>query len=218
MVTRLRQDGGFSLVEMMLVVGLLGVVLAVVFGSVQVLTTSAANNMEESAAAHDLSYSMELLSKTLMGGKVLYAGDYRLVVLTQDPAGAWLVNSISATAAVGSTATRGTLVWEKWGSDPTGSTKVGSYHNVWVMSDRNVNLSATPPISLFAYYRDATDAGLMGGADKSSTPDTSVSAFLGTLPGGYAVSAIGRIRLRVATALNDGVRDDTRDIVLRSRS
>jgi hypothetical protein len=59
---------------------------------------------------------------------------------------------------------------------------------------------------------------MMGTADKATTPDTSVSAFAGTLPGGYPVSAIGRIRLHVATALNDGVRDDTRDIALRVRN
>jgi prepilin-type N-terminal cleavage/methylation domain-containing protein len=215
-----RRDDGFSLVEMMFVVALLGTALAAVFGAVNVLAQSASNNMEQSAAARDLAYSMELLSKTItssMSVKVLYASDYQLVVLAQDASGSWQVNSISATLGVAPGATRGSLVWEKWGSDPTGTTKVGTYHNVWPMSDRNMNRYATPPIPLFTYYSSATDLGLMGAAEKSAAPDTSLSAFLGTLPGGYTATQVGRIRLHVATALNNGVRDDSRDIVLRFR-
>jgi len=45
-----------------------------------------------------------------------------------------------------------------------------------------------------------------------------MSAFAGTLPGGYPISAVGRIRLHVLAAFNNGMRDDTRDIVLRVRS
>lgn len=216
MVTTRREDG-FTLTEMLIVVGLLGVALTVVFGSIQVLTKSAAVTMEENAAAHDLSYSMEVLSKTLMAGKVLYANDHHLVILDQRSNGSWEVSSIIATAGAGAASGRGRLIWERWGSDPSGSAPVGGDHTVWVMSERNVNRSTTPEVPLFAYYRDATEAGRMGSVDKGTGTDASVSAFLGPLPAGYTASAVGRIRLHVATAFNAGVRDDSRDIVLRQR-
>lgn len=215
MVKAKRRDDGFTLIEMILVLALLGTALTVVFASVQVLTKSAATNMEESAAAHDLSYSMDLLSKTLMASKVLYANDYQVVVLTQTTGSAWQVSSITATTGVGPAATRGRLIWEKWGSNSMGTATVGTDHTAWVMSDRNVNLYAAPSIALFSYYRDATDAGLIAESGKSTSADISVSAFVGTLPGGYPATAIGRIRLHIASAFDAGVRDDTRDVTLR---
>lgn len=212
---RRTSDAGISLVEMLLVVALLGTALSVVFGSVQVLAGSAASNMEASAAAHDLSYSMEILSKTLMNGRLMYADDYRVMVLTQRPDGAYQMNSVYATASADPA--RGQLVWERWASDPAGLAPTGTDHTVWAMSDRNVNTTTSPPVPLFEFYKDASDASLMSAAEKSASPDSSVSAFAGTLPGGHTVSAVGRIRLHVLAAFNAGMRDDSRDIVLRTR-
>jgi len=210
-----RSDAGFSLVEMLLVVALLGTALSVVFGSVQVLTQSAASNMEASAAAHDLSYSMELLSKTIMNGRLMYASDYRVMVLTQRANGTYQMNAVYATASPDPA--RGRLVWERWESDSTGTTPVGTDHTLWAMSDRNVNTNVMPPIPLFEFYKDAADSSLMSGSDLSATADPSLTAFVGELPGGYTVAAVGRIRLHVLAAFNAGMRDDTRDIVLRTR-
>ncbi|HEY5549168.1 MAG TPA: prepilin-type N-terminal cleavage/methylation domain-containing protein [Coriobacteriia bacterium] len=217
MVTRTRRgDGGFSLVEMMLVVAMFGVALSVVFGSVQVLTKSASSNMEQSAAAHDLSYSMELLSKAIMSGRLMYANDYRVMMLTQLADGTYQMNSVYTTA--GADPTRGNLVWERWGSNSGGTALSGGAHTTWVMSDRNVNATTDPSVPLFAFYTAVADASLMPASGKSASPDSSMSAFAGTLPGGYPISAVGRIRLHVLAAFNNGMRDDTRDIVLRVRS
>ena len=209
------RDGGFSLVEMVIVMGLLGTTLAVVFGAVNLLTLSTSTSTEESAAAHDLSYSMELLSKAIMGGTVLYANDNQLVVLTRSSGASWQVSSITATRGADPASTRGRLIWERWSSDASGTAPTGTLHSVWVMSDRNVNRDATSPIALFAYYRSSTDSGLMSAGDRLISSGSRASAFTGILPDGYLPTAVRRVRLHVASAFNAGVRDDLRDIVLR---
>jgi len=194
MLTATRHsDRGFTLVEMMFVVALLGIVLGVVFGAVQVLTTSASTSMEESASAHDLSYSMELLSKALMAGtKVLYADDYRLEMVTQKTAILYERQSIYATPTLDPT--RGSLVWTRWSSDASGTVTPGATPAFnWVVSDRNLN-SVTPKVPLFAYY------------DSSNTTMTATA-------GVYAASEVKRIHLHVLVAFNGGVRDDSRDVV-----
>jgi len=210
--TNVRHDGGFSLVEMVIVMALLGTTLAVVFGAVNVLTLSASTSTEESAAARDLSYSMELLSKTLMGSTVLYAGDNQIVVLTQVGSSAWQVSSITATTGV-APATRGQLIWERWSTDASGTAQNGVSPIIWVMSDRNMNRYTTPPTALFTYYT-STGATLTA-ADWISGAGAQAPAFTAVPMGGYTVTGITRIRLHIMSAFNAGVHDDYRDIVLR---
>jgi prepilin-type N-terminal cleavage/methylation domain-containing protein len=193
MLTRARHaDRGFSLVEMMVVVGLLGTVIGVIFGALQVLSTSASTSMEESASAHDLSYSMELLSKALMAGtSVLYADDYRLEMVTQKTDRSYERQSIYATSTPG--ATRGSLVWTRWSSDDSGTVAYGATPTFnWVVSDRNLN-SVAPQVPLFVYY------GL------NNTTMTATA-------GGYVGSQVKGIHLHVLVAFNGGVRDDSRDV------
>jgi len=206
METTTRRDGGFSLVELLLVVALLGTTIGVMYSALQVLTISASTSTEESAAAQDLSYSMELLSKTLMGSQVLYANDTQIVVLSQVGGGTWQVSSIAATAGP---TPRGGLIWRRWSSDASGTVPVGASYTRWVMSDRNANQSNS--IALFSYY-SATNTVL---TQKSTTADARATAVVGALPVGYAPTDIKRIRLHIATTFNAGIRDDFRDIALR---
>lgn len=220
MVSRpVRNDAGVTLAELVVVMALLGVVLAAVFTTVQVLSDSAGATTQNSTGANDMSYTMELLSKAVMGGRLLYASDQRVVFLTMTNDGGHEVQSVYATASADPSATVGQLVWERWSSDASGTAPVAGTHNVWVMSDNNANLYADTPIPLFSFYKDATDASLLSQVppDRATAPDASLDAFVGTLPGGYNVQAIGRVRLTVAARFKEGIRDNFRDIVLRVR-
>lgn len=213
MVSRRRDDAGLSLTELVVVVGLLGVVIGVVFAAMNVLTRAASSTTADGLGVSGFTNTMELVSKTVMGSRVLYAGDQRIVILTTMDDGSHQVQSVYAAPAATPTATAGMLVWERWSSDASGSTAIGGLHSVWVMSDVDANLSASPPVSLFTYFADATDASQL--VTKQSDVDTSATAFTGTLPGGYAVATIGRVRLRVAVQGASGVSVDQRDVVLR---
>jgi prepilin-type N-terminal cleavage/methylation domain-containing protein len=215
----MRDDTGVTLTELVVVLALLGVVLTAVFTTVQVLSDSAAATTQNSTGTNDMSYTMELLSKAIMGGRLLYASDQRIVFLTTTDDGGREVQSVYATASVDPSATAGQLVWERWSCDESATAPVAGTYRVWVMSENNANLAPGAAVPLFAFYKDATDSSLMSELppDKASAPDASVSAFLGTLPGGYNIQAIGRVRLRVAARFKEGVRDNFRDIVLRVR-
>jgi hypothetical protein len=220
MVTRrVDREAGLSLVELVTVLAILGVALAAIFAAIQVLTVSATSNTANSYGTNDLSYTMELVSRTLMDGKVLYANDAQVVVVNRLPNGTFEVDSIYATGSPDPAATSGRLVWERWSSNASGTAPAGNVHFVWVMSETDANMTTTPTVALFSYYKDATDASVMSAAsgDKATTPDTSLTPFTGTLPGGYTVSAIGRIRLHAVASFATGVRGDTRDTTLRMR-
>ena len=195
MLTATRHsDRGFTLVEMMFVVGLLGIVLGVIYGAVQVLTTSAATSMEESASAHDLSYSMELLSKALMAGtEVTYADGYRLdMKTTQNADGSYELQSIYATIPPNPTSTSdttaGLLVWTRSLLNADGTAIGGNPTFNWVVSDRNMNAVDRKP--LFTYY---------------AQNDTTMTV----VPGVH----VTRIHLYVSVLFNKGRRDDSRDVV-----
>lgn len=220
MVRSRRDDSGVTLTELVVVLALLGVMITAVFTTVQVLSGSASATTTNSTGANDMSYTMELLSKAVMGGRLLYASDQRIVFLTPTDDGGHEVQTVYARQSTNPSATAGELVWERWSSDDSGTVPVtGGAHTVWVMSESNANVTSSPEIPLFAFYKDATDSSIMGSTppDMSATPDASVGAFCGTLPGGYNVTAIGRVRLRVASKFSEGVRDNYRDIVLRVR-
>jgi hypothetical protein len=199
---------------MVVVVALLGFTLASIFAVIQLLSQSAAMTTTDSSAANDLSYNMSLVSKAIMDSRVLYASDYRIVVLDQLDSGAYEVDSIYTTASAGGLI--GNLVWERWSTDASATAPTG-VHSQWVMSARDANLTSSAPTPLFEYFKDQTDASLMSAAsgDEATAPVSSVAAFVGTMPGGYTISAIRRVRLHVATLFTHGIRDDTRDILLR---
>jgi len=216
---RKRNDVGLTLTEMVIVLALLGVTITAVFTTVQVLSLSARSTTTNSTAANDLSFTMELLSKQIMGSRLLYASDQRIVLLASMDDGSYQVQSIYTTPSVDPSAAVGQLVWERWSSDASGTAPAGSTHTLWAMSENNTNLYTSPETPLFEFYKAASDSSLMATTppDKSSSPDASVAAFVGTLPGGYSVTAIGRVRLRVSSRFTEGVRDNSRDIVLRIR-
>jgi len=129
-----------------------------------------------------------------MSGRVVYADDYQVQIVTTVTAGVYQLQSIYATSTPG--ATRGSLVWERWSSDANGTHGAATTFHA-EMSDRNMNTIA-PQVPLFAYYTGTTD-------------DTTAPVSAGV----YAATQIRRIRLTVAAAFGTGVRKDSRDIYLR---
>jgi hypothetical protein len=202
---------------MVVVVALLGVTLTGVFAVVYAVSTATAQNMDQVSASQDLSLNMELLGQTIAGSRLEYASDYRLVMLTQTGASTYQMNEVYVTTGTVA-ADRGNLVWEKWNTDQTGASPVGTLHNVWVVSDRNANLHTSPATITFTYFRDSTDSSAMLPANLSGVPDTSLASFVGTLPGGYPTSTIGRVRMHLVSAVVGSSKDDTRDITLRLRN
>jgi len=212
-------DAGFTLVEMLVVVALLGVTLSGVYAVVFAVSTGVAQNMDQVSAAQDLAYNMEVLTKTVQESKLVYASDNRLLMLVQTGAGIYQMNEVYVTTGTSGASDREKLVWEKWNTDASGSAPIDSFHNVWVVSDRNANLYTTPPSVLFAYFRDSADTSVMTLADLSTSSDTSLSSFIvEALPGGYPVATIGRVRVHLVSATVGASKDDTRDITLRLRN
>jgi Tfp pilus assembly protein PilV len=215
---RAGDDAGLSLAELVVVIALLGVSLTTVYTVLFTIFQSASSNMDQASASHDLAYTMELLSRTVSGSKVLYADDQRILMLVQTGASTYQMNEVYVTTGSAAAGDRGNLVWERWDTDAIGSAPIGSYHNVWIVSDRNANLYTSPPTSLFVYFRDSTEGSVMVASDKASLPDTSMSAFVGALPGGYTTASIGRIKMHLVSAIAGSSKDDTRDITLRLRN
>jgi hypothetical protein len=211
-------DVGMTLVELVVVLALLGVSLSTVFTVVWVVSKAASSNMDQVSAARDLAYTLELIGKTLSESWLRYADDQKLVMLQQTGTTTYQLSEIYVTTGTVAATDRGNLVWERWDTDASGAAPIGSYHNVWVASDRNANLYTAPPTALFQYFTDSTDSSIMGAADRSAAPDTSLAAFVGSLPGAYPVLSIGRVRIHLVSAIIGRTKDDTRDVTLRLRN
>jgi prepilin-type N-terminal cleavage/methylation domain-containing protein len=208
-MTRTRRSEGFTLVELLLVVVLFGLVITVIFTVVGALSTITASSSEQSNMARDLSYQLEILSKTIMQGKVIYAND-DVVFLRQRV-------KVHVDTVTNNGVVTGRLVVRRWSTNAAGTAPSGGMDRTWIVSDLNGNLLTTPPTPLFTYFRSHRDTDLMVAADKSSVADTSLSAFVGSLPGGYSAGAIMRLRLTAVTRKSSGpgFQMDYRDVAVR---
>jgi prepilin-type N-terminal cleavage/methylation domain-containing protein len=211
-------DAGMTLVEIVIVLALLSVSLATVYTVVFAVMKSTSSNMDQASAAHDLAYTMELLGKTVSESRLRYADDQRLFMLVQTGGSSYQMNEVYVTTGTVVAGDRGNLVWERWDTDASGTAPVGSGHTVVVMSDRNANLYTSPPTPLFVYYTSPSDTSALAPSAKSASPDVSLAAFVGTLPGGYPLTSIGRVQIHLVSAVAGSAKDDTRDVTLRLRN
>jgi Tfp pilus assembly protein PilW len=215
-MTRQRRTEGFTVAEMMIAIALFGLVIAAVFTVVQALSRSATTSVDQSNASRDLSYQLEILSKTIMQGKVIYANDDVVFLRTRTNTG-FRMNKVFVDTITQNGRVKGRLVVHRWNTNAAGTAPSGSGETTWVVSDLNGNLLTSPPTVLFAYFRSHRDTDVLVAADKSPTPDTTLSAFVGTLPGGYSAGAITRLRLTAVTSQSSGTvfRSDSRDVAVR---
>ncbi len=211
-----HRDAGFTLVELMAVVLIFSVFVGAMYSMLNLVSRGAADSVENSTGAEDLSYQLEIISKLVMQSELLYASD-SLIVLRQPKGTAFRVNAISVSTTSTPDGPAGVLTLERWETDPAGMTALANGHSTWViMSTRNGNVLTTPPTPLFTYYTSALDGSALGSADTTTALDTSCSSFLGTLPGAYNVGNITRVRVHVLSKVSkDLTHSDTRDVAVR---
>ena len=187
-----RDDSGFSLSELIIVLGLLSMVLMGAWGGMFYVTKSNSVSTFQGNAAHDFADPMEEMSRMIMQNLTINAADpYRIEVWTdRGMTGKPELDAFYATVD-------NKLVYESWGytSDRLTITR----HRLWVMSPSNYNRTTSTP--LFTYY-DKTGAVIATSLVPSKAPSDAV-----------------RVRVRLRVDMGSGVTaSDVRDIVFRNRS
>lgn len=192
MRTLLADDAGFSLTELIVVVGLLPIVLAMAWGALMYTSTSAAVSTTQGNAARDFANPMEQMSRTIMQKMDLDTAETNRIAVWTDRN---MDGSPEKTAFYVTNDHK--LVLERWGYNSARTTVLS--HSVWNMSQNNYNLSAGVPV--FEYY------------DQSGTliPEAEVSARAG--------SEAARVRVRLVIDMgNSRTIQDVRDITFRNGS
>jgi prepilin-type N-terminal cleavage/methylation domain-containing protein len=216
-VRRERHTEGFTLVELLIVVALFGLVIAAMFTVLQALSRMTTDSVEQSTASRDLSYQMEILSKTIMQGNIVYANDDVVFLHTRAGTG-YRMSKVYVDTVTTNGVTRGRLVVDRWSANALGTTATSAMTR-WVVSDRNGNLLV--PLAdrqpLFRYYVDGLDTSLLLATARASTDTTALASFVGNLPGGYPLGNLRRLRLTVVTSQSSGTlfRDASRDVRVR---
>ena len=135
-------DAGFSLTELIIVVGLLPLVLAGAWGALQYTTASNAVATTQGNAARDFSDPMEQMSSILMQNTTIHsATPNRLEVWTdRHMDGSPELQAFYVTAD-------NRLVYETWNYNSSRTTILA--HRSWDLSTTNYNIAAGTP--LFSY-------------------------------------------------------------------
>lgn len=189
-VPRSHDDAGFTLTELLAVVGLMGVVIAAAWGGMYVVAKSNAQTTAQSNAAHSFADPMEEISKMLMQNLSVSSTDpYRVEV--------WTDRNMDGQPELDAFyAASGQLVYERWGYNSARTVVLNHYK--WVMSPANGNNYGGTMVPLFTYY----DANGVQITDMTKAP-----------------SGTRLVRVRVVVRLGNGATtSDTRDVVFRNRS
>jgi len=188
----LTSDDGFSLTEVIVVIGLLPLVLAGAYGALNYTTTSSAVSAKQGNAARDFASPLEQMSSTIMQNtSIKSAGVNRIEVWTdRDMDGAPELDAFYVTSD-------NRLVFERWGYTSDRLNVVS--HNTWDLSSSNYNVGSNTP--LFTYY------------DKTGAVIDSAQVAV------KAPSNATRVRVRLMVDTGDGnTLTDIRDILFRNRS
>jgi len=194
---RMRDDSGFSLSELIIVLGLLSMVLMGAWGGMFYVTKSNSVSTAQGNAAHDFSDPMEEMSRMIMQNlSIESANDYRIEVWTdRNMDGAPEKDAFYAT-------TDNKLVYETWGY--TSDRHTITSHHLWVMSANNYNQAKGTP--LFTYYQRNLAGNL-----EAITGQNNITT--------KAPSNAVRVRVQLKIDMGSGVTAaDVRDIVFRNRS
>ena len=186
------EESGFSLPELIIVVGLIPLVLAGAWGGLSFVTASSKVSSVQGNAAHDFANPMDQMSRMIMQNmSIKMASGNRIEVWTdRNMDGAPELDAFYVTAD-------NRLVFERWSYTSDRVTVLA--HNVWAMSTANHNVASGT--AAFTYY------------DKAGVqiPASDVSA--------KAPSDATRVRVTLIIDMGNGTTArDVRDIVFRNRS
>lgn len=187
----LRDDSGFSLSELLVVLGLMGAVLAVAWAGLFGIRASDEIASQEGQAATAFADPLEQMSRILMQNTSVRSTDNnRVEVWTdRDLDGLPELNAFYANAD-------GQVVHEWWLYN-TARTAV-TQHRTWVMAENNANVSSGTP--LFTYV-DADGVELSGTDIAQKGPSDTVF-----------------VRVRMTVDINGRTETDVREILFRTRS
>ncbi len=143
-MTRMRDDRGFTLSELVVVLALLVVVIGVVYGSAHAMMQAARVSDRQSRFTQEVASPLLVIDRILVqNSSIQDATPYRIVVLTDRD----LNNKMERTTI--QARTDGTLHYRSEELNPA-RTAVERVLQDWVISDNNVNVAQGEP--LFRYY------------------------------------------------------------------
>lgn len=187
----LKDDAGFSLTELIVVVGLLPIVLAMAWGGLMYATTSSAVSTTQGTAARDFGNPMEQMSRVLMQNtSIAVAESNRIEVLTDRNMDGLPESNIFYVTA------DNRLVFERLTKDSAGTVVLS--RNTWVLSTSNKNVSSNAP--LFVYYDN----------EGAEIPAAEIAA--------RAPSEATAVRVRLVVDMGKGrTAQDVRDVTFRTK-
>lgn len=185
-------ESGFSLSELLVVIGLLMVVLIAAWAGMYALVKSNEVSTAQGNAAQDFSDPLEEMSIALMQNLTLKTAQPNRIE-------AWTDRNMDGNPElIAFYASGGKLYYEKWDYNSARTTVLSHY--VWVMSDRNKNDSSH---ELFTYYSK------LGAVINMSDPTQAAAA----------ASRTWRVKAKVYVVGPGGdLVSDSRDILFRNRS
>jgi prepilin-type N-terminal cleavage/methylation domain-containing protein len=155
----LHSEEGFTLAELMIVVGLLGFILAAGYAGMFVLNRGSATTGSQDKAAHDFADPLEQMSKILMQSypiqlPVPRGDDHSLPSNSDYCIEAWSAVDGDPHPRLSAfyVDSAGELVWDLWVYRSDHSEPPISGPRRWVMSTNNANLTTNPHTPLFQYF------------------------------------------------------------------
>jgi len=186
-----RDEQGFSLSELIIVVGLMGTVIAMSWAGLSVMMKGNDISTSQGNSANAFANPVEEMSMILMqNGSVKSAAPNRVEV--------WTDRQIDGTPELNAfyVNSSGELIWESWKYNSARTSYTS--HNVWVMDNSNANVAQGVP--LFAYY------------------DRDGSVLTGTNIAQKGPSDTVYMKLTVIVHTTNGTTSDTRGVYFRNRS
>jgi prepilin-type N-terminal cleavage/methylation domain-containing protein len=190
MSRRLTDDRGFTLAELIVVMGLLGVVLAVVYGSMFAMVQASRASDRQARFSNEVSSPLLVIDKVLVqNNSIEQASPYRIVVLTDRD----LNNKMERTTIEATTAGRLRYRVEELNAQRT---LVERVIQDWTISENNVNVAQGQP--LFRYFAQDPNVEITAMGEVASDA-RSVLVNIVSMHGDRTISDSRRMQFRLRT-------------------